>query len=79
MWASAHFRFTNGGDTVALIPTRYPGSEASDDPGVFLARKTVWRDLGPETLAGIGQRLWATDAGEFPLLEARAIDLVAAA
>lgn len=78
VWASARFRFTNGGDTVALIPTRYPGSEASDDPAVFLARKTVWRELGPETFAGLGQRLWATDAGEYPMLEAREIELAAA-
>ena len=79
VWASAQFRFTNGGDTVALLPTRYSGSEASDDPGVFLARKTVWQNLGPETFGGLGQRLWATDVGEFPLLEARAITVTPAA
>ena len=79
IWAVAHLRFTNGGDTVALIPTRYPGSEASDDPGVFLARKTVWRELGAETFAGLGQRLWATDAGELPMFEAREIKLAGAA
>lgn len=79
VWASAQIRFTNGGDTVALIPSRYPGSEASDDPAIFLARKTLWRELGPETFAGLGQRLWATDAGEYPVLDAREITLSGAA
>lgn len=78
VWASAQLSFPNGGSTVALLPTRYAGSEASQDPAVFLARKTVWEDRGPETFVGLGQRLWATDAGEFPLLDARDIALDAA-
>ena len=28
VWMPAHLQFENGGDSVALIPTRYPGSEA---------------------------------------------------
>lgn len=78
VWASAQLRFSNGGETVALLPTRYPGSESSSDPAIFLARKTVWNEAGPETYVGSGQRLWATDAGEFALLEAREITLDAA-
>ena len=27
VWMPAHFQFDNGGESVALIPTRYPGSE----------------------------------------------------
>ena len=75
VWASAHLSFTNGGSTVALFPTRYPGSEASQEPAIFLARKTVWQELGPDTFVGLGQRLWATDTGEHPLLDAREIAL----
>jgi type VI secretion system protein ImpE len=75
VWASGQLAFTNGGGTVALLPTRYPGSESSQDPGIFLARKTVWEERGPETFVGLGQRLWATDGGEFPLLDARDIAL----
>ncbi|MEO8752431.1 MAG: type VI secretion system accessory protein TagJ [Casimicrobiaceae bacterium] len=77
VWSAAHLRFTNGGDTVALIPSRYPGSEASDDTAIRMARKTVWRQVGEETYVGTGQRMWATDGGEFPMLEARAITLAA--
>ena len=35
VWMPAHFQFTNGGEAVGVIPTRYPGSEArrrSADP-----------------------------------------------
>ena len=78
VWASGQLAFTNGGGTVALLPTRYPGSEASDDPAIFLARKTVWEERDPETYVGLGQRLWATDQGEFALLDGRDIALDAA-
>ena len=30
VWMPAHLQFENGGESVALIPTRYPGSEAAD-------------------------------------------------
>ena len=42
VWMPAHLEFENGGESVALIPTRYPGSEASGDGLIALARKTVW-------------------------------------
>lgn len=79
VWAAAHLRFVNGGDTVALIPSRYPGSEASDDAAIRMARKTVWREVGNETYIGSGQRMWTTDAGDYPMLDARAITLAAGA
>ena len=31
VWMPAQLQFENGGESVALIPTRYPGSETSDD------------------------------------------------
>ncbi len=31
VWMPAHLQFENGGESVALIPTRYPGSEAVGD------------------------------------------------
>lgn len=73
VWASAHLQFANGGDTVALIPSRYPGSEAATDPALRMARKTVWEERGEDTYIGVGQRMWATDRGEYALLDAREI------
>jgi type VI secretion system protein ImpE len=73
VWMPAHFQFDNGGETVALIPTRYPGSEQSGDGLIQLARKTVWEEAAPEVFHGLGQRLLATDAGEIPLMDIREI------
>ena len=46
VWMPAHLQFENGGESVALIPTRYPGSETSPDGLIALARKTVWEEIG---------------------------------
>jgi type VI secretion system protein ImpE len=75
VWMPAHLLFANGGESVALIPTRYPGSEASDDGLIALARKTVWEEVDPNTYYGLGQRIISTDAGETPLMEIRSITL----
>jgi len=73
VWAPVEFTWANGGQVVGLIPTRYPGSEASEDDLIRLSRKTDWVEAAPDLWYGIGQRILATDAGEFPLLEIRSI------
>lgn len=77
VWMPAHLRFENGGESVALIPTRYVGSETKGDGLLALSRKTDWEEIHPEVFAGLGQRLIATDAGEFALMDIRAIEIVA--
>jgi type VI secretion system protein ImpE len=79
VWMPAHLQFENGGEMVALIPTRYPGSESSEDGLIALARKTVWTEVAPGTHHGLGQRIIATDAADVPLLELRTLSLRAAA
>ena len=76
VWTPATLAFHNGGETVALIPTRYPGSETSDDGGICLARKTDWRDHGNGRWFGLGQRVLSTDAEDHPLMSIRSIVLV---
>ncbi len=75
VWTPAHFQFLNGGETVALIPTRYPGSEADGDPQIRLARKTTWTEDSPDVFFGLGQRVFATDSGEHPVMDVRTIVL----
>jgi type VI secretion system protein ImpE len=75
VWMPAHLQFENGGESVALIPTRYPGSQTSSDGLIALARKTVWEEIGPDAHRGLGQRIIATDAEDVPLMEVRAISL----
>jgi type VI secretion system protein ImpE len=74
-WTPVGLTLANGGETVALIPTRYPGSERSADPRIVMARRTEWAERPAETFLGLGQRLLATDGGEFPLMDARLIKL----
>lgn len=74
VWMPVKFILANGGETVGLIPTRYPQSEQSADPLIRLARKTAWRDVGDGTQYGSGQRLLATDRDDFPLMDIRAIE-----
>ncbi|HWK12722.1 MAG TPA: type VI secretion system accessory protein TagJ [Vicinamibacterales bacterium] len=73
VWMPAHMQFQNGGETLALIPTRYPGSESTGDGALALARKTAWEAFAEDAYRGLGQRIFATDAGETPFLEVRAI------
>lgn len=75
VWIPAQFTWTNGGESVGLIPVRYPGSQASDDEAIVMARKTEWQEKPGELWLGQGQRCLATDAGEYPLLEIRRIKL----
>jgi type VI secretion system protein ImpE len=73
MWVPAHFIWINQGQTDGFVPARYPASEKSEDTGVRLARKTEWTDAGSGFVVGLGQRMLATDDGEYPLLESRRI------
>jgi type VI secretion system protein ImpE len=75
VWLPAHLELANGGEAVAVIPTRYPGSETSSDPRVRLARRTEWHEAAPEVFHGLGQRQWTTDAGEKALMDVRTVVL----
>jgi len=76
VWMPAHLQFENGGESVALIPTRYPGSEQADGDGLLaLARKTTWREVAPGVHHGVGQRVLTTDAAEVPLMDIRSLSI----
>ncbi|MEZ5577953.1 MAG: type VI secretion system accessory protein TagJ [Candidatus Competibacteraceae bacterium] len=75
VWMPASFTWANGGEVVGLIPSRYPGSQASADPQVQLGRRTEWLEQESGIYVGIGQRMLATDQNEYPLLDIRRIDL----
>ena len=75
VWAPAQFQLHNGGQTVALIPTRYVGSGASATGALQLSRATEWLELAPDHFSGLGQRLFTTSGSELGLLETREIVL----
>jgi len=78
VWLPAQLQFANGGEVIAVLPSRYPGSEKSDDEQILMARKTEWRGDGDDRWLGLGQRVLVTDRGEHDLLSVRTISLVAA-
>ncbi|MDE3011265.1 MAG: tetratricopeptide repeat protein [Pseudomonadota bacterium] len=74
VWIPAHLVFSNGGEAIAMVPVRYPGTELSADGALLLARRTEWQALAGERWTGIGQRVLATDQGEYGLLDIRALE-----
>ena len=79
IWMPAHFEFTNGGDIVGLIPTRYPDTVLANGDALALSRQTDWRETSPGVYIGLGQRLITTDNAEFPLMDLRSVVLESAA
>lgn len=75
VWAPATLTLENGAANVALIPTRYPGTERETEAALRLARATDWREQPGGAWHGVGQRMLTTDQAEFALLDARVIDL----
>jgi len=75
VWAPAHLTFANEGETVALIPTRYPGSEANPDSAILLSRRTEWDQPAEGFYRGLGQRMFATNSDDYPILSTRQIKL----
>jgi len=75
VWASGTLALENGGEHIVLIPTRYAGTDSSADDTLKLARRTEWKEVGDEAFVGLGQRMFATDAAEFALLDVRRIDI----
>ncbi len=75
IWTTATFTWTNQGEAVGLIPSRYPGSEKNEDSSIRMGRKTDWTDVGNDFYLGIGQRMLASDEGEYPLLDIQHLHL----
>lgn len=78
IWMPAHFEFTNGGEVVGLIPTRYPDTDLAVGDGLALSRRTDWREAQPGLFTGLGQRLIVTDTLEVGLMDVRTVTLDAA-
>jgi type VI secretion system protein ImpE len=77
VWLPVRITFKNEGQAIALMPTRYPGSEHGD-PAIQLSRRTEWSGIGGDGFAGLGQRVLASDIDEVGLLDVREIILAAA-
>lgn len=75
VWIPAQLTLLNGGELVALLPVRYPNSEKSSDSAIRLSRKTDWIGTHSDFMLGLGQRMFAADNHDFPILDTRTIEL----
>lgn len=73
VWLPAYLTWENSGQSVAMLPVRYPGTAACDDDQLRLARKTQWQEAEGDLITGLGQRVLATDQADYPLLDIRHI------
>lgn len=73
VWMPAHFQFTNGGEVVGLVPTRYPDTDLAAGDALALARRTDWTERAPGDFIGMGQRLLATEGGDIALMDLRSV------
>jgi type VI secretion system protein ImpE len=75
VWMPANFTWSSEGEQVGFIPTRYPGTAASDDPALRLSRRTDWYDADGGWSLPIGQRVLVTDVEETALMDIRSIGI----
>lgn len=73
VWQPANVTLANGSEVRVFIPTRYPGSASHHDDAVRLARLTLWEGGEENEAIGYGQRIFATDVDDKPLLEVRSL------
>ena len=73
VWLPGKAEWVNGGTAEVFVPVRYPGSENATET-LRLARLTEYQEPLPGLWIASGQRMFATEKGEFPLLEIRSIE-----
>ncbi|KVQ17125.1 type VI secretion system accessory protein TagJ [Burkholderia ubonensis] len=74
VWMPAIFTWAKGGQAAGLIPTRYAKTLVHPNHALWLARLTEWAEHSDEAWP-VGQRIFATDVNEYPLLDVRTIEL----
>ncbi len=75
VWMPAHFQFSNGGEVVGFIPTRYPETGLAAGDLLALSRRTEWRETAAGGYEGLGQRIITTNTAEVALMDVRAVVL----
>jgi type VI secretion system protein ImpE len=75
VWTPARFKWTNDGEAMGFIPTRYAGTLASQDPALLLSKKTDWVEVSDDWSLPVGQRVLVTDTEETALMDVRKLTL----
>lgn len=74
IWRSGNLTLSNGSTVQAYLPVRYPGTVASGDEALMMVREAAWETLEGGLSLGRGQRFWATDQEDHPLLKVSRIE-----
>jgi len=73
VWQPAEITWTNGGQHIVMMPSRYPRIEGVAE-SALLARSTQWEESAEDVFAGIGQRMFATEEQDYSFLQVRSIE-----
>jgi len=73
LWLPAEVMWINGGKLMVMVPARYPHIDGVSGPGL-LGRRTDWLAHDGDITEGTGQRLFASDIKDYPILEVRSIE-----
>lgn len=71
VWLPARLTLHNGDKHPVLLPSRYPSSHAQDNDALALASLTEWSAMHQDFWIGMGQRMFITSNGEYPILGVR--------
>ena len=73
VWTSAQLVLRDGTPLRAMLPTRYPlpAAPATVTDRQLLGRETRWTEVGETGVFAAGQKIWATDQGDWPLQDIR--------
>lgn len=74
VWSPATLEIENGAEISAFIPVRYPGAATWSSDILKLSKKTEWETAAESFYLGMGQKVFMTNDGEFPLLDVRQIE-----
>lgn len=72
-WLPTEFTWANEGQAVGFVPVRYIDDVNEQKPEFQLARLTDWQQVAEGVYYGLGQRIFATDAADYSLLDIRQI------
>lgn len=74
LWRPAELILSNGASIQAYLPIRYPDTASGGDEHLLMVRDTAWSTTPEGLTLGFGQRFWATNVSDYPLLKLRRLD-----
>jgi len=72
VWLPAEVTWSNGGQIMVMMPARYPNIGAAEGQQL-LGQHTNWVVHSEGFEEGVGQRMFATDSADYPMLQVRSI------